>query len=324
MENFNTPVVIMAFNRPDLLAILIEKLKLIKPKKVYAICDGARLNKPDETHKVEVVRKLLESLPWSHDLIKIFADQNLGCKQRISSGLTEVFKYEESAIILEDDCIPHPSFFPFVQELLIKYRDNDRIGIISGSNQIENQTKINESYFFSKYSFIWGWATWSRTWKDYDVSMSAWNEVCTSDFLKQIFPTNHRAQKHWYRNFELTAKNQIDTWDHQLTFTNWLHKRINIVPQKNMISNIGFRSDGTHTTKPSRYAELPVSETRFPLIHPSPRAGFSVQTQTQTHTQTQAQLFLTNQILDEQIERTVFSPSFAYRIVRKVRESLRS
>ena len=170
-------------------------------------------------------------------------------------------------IILEDDCLPHPTFFMFCEELLYRYRNDDRIGIISGDNFQFGKSRNEHSYYFTRYTHIWGWASWHRTWEKYDVGIKQWPKLKKDGWLFDIF-TEKQLVRYWENVFDNIFNNRIDTWDHQLTFAILTHSMLNIMPNKNLISNIGFGDDATHTTKKNHFSNIHNEEMTFPLIHP--------------------------------------------------------
>ena len=197
-----------------------------------------------------------------------YSDVNLGCKIRVSSGLDWVFSEVEEAIILEDDCLPHPSFFAFCEELLEKYRNDSRIMQICGSNVLKDQVNIDDSYYFSKYGPIWGWASWRRAWQYYDVDMKLWVEVKKTK-LYYDFCNSKKEVDIRLKLFDNLVSGNIDTWDYQWGFAKMINSGLSIIPKTNLVSNIGFREDATHLTdSKSPLANLATYAIKFPLIHP--------------------------------------------------------
>ena len=172
-----TPVAFIIFNRPDTTKRVFEAIRQAKPPKLFVIADGSRSDRLGEAEKCAATRAIIDGVDWECEILTNYSDVNLGCKIRVSSGLDWVFSEVEEAIILEDDCLPHPSFFAFCEELLEKYRNDSRIMQICGSNVLKDQVNIDDSYYFSKYGPIWGWASWRRAWQEYDVDMKLWAEV---------------------------------------------------------------------------------------------------------------------------------------------------
>jgi hypothetical protein len=263
--SFDIPVAYIIYNRTSMTRQSFSVISQIKPNTLFIIADGPRSNA--DLEKCLGARSIVKHIDWECEVYRNYSDVNLGCKARISSGLDWVFDKCKEAIILEDDCIPIKSFFYFCRELLLHYRNTSNIGIISGANYQLGKIRGNGSYYFSKYSHIWGWASWQRTWEKYDVHMNEWQNIRDSDFLYNILG-NHKAVSYWKNLFDKTFSGSIDTWDYQLLFTCWLNNLLTIIPNNNLVSNIGFLSDATHTQKNSQFANLPTSNISFPLIHP--------------------------------------------------------
>lgn len=266
--SLTTPVVLLVFNRPEETSRVFSAIRGVRPQQLFVIADGPRSNRPGESDICIEVRRICEEVDWPCKVICNYSDTNLGCKIRVSSGLDWVFSQVEEAIILEDDCLPDPSFFRFCQEMLEKYRNDHRIASIGGSNYQFGFGNISYSYYFSIYNHIWGWASWKRAWLDYDLNMIEWERVRNTNWLSNIF-TNKKDINYWKSNFDKVYSNQIDTWDIQWTFACWLNNRLSIIPSMNLVSNIGFGSDALHTTdSTSHLASIPTRPMKFPLSHP--------------------------------------------------------
>lgn len=263
-----TPVAFIIFNRPENTEQVFSAIAKAKPTKLLVVADGPRANKDGELEKVSQTREIINRVDWECDVLTNYADENLGCKNRVSSGIDWIFQNVEEAIILEDDCLPDPTFFQFCQEMLEKYKLDQRIGIISGDNFQVGYTRNDDSYYFSKYVHIWGWATWSDRWlSSYDKDLSMWPDVKDGGWLFDILG-NEQEMKVWHDIFEKMYNNEIDTWDYQWVFANWIEGRVNVIPNVNLISNIGFGADATHTVRDSHLANMPVERMKFPIKHP--------------------------------------------------------
>lgn len=261
-----TPVVLIIFNRPELTGRIFETIREARPKKLFVIADGPRF--PQETMKCQETRKIIDAIDWDCEVKKNYSETNLGCGRRIASGLTWVFSQVGEAIILEDDCLPAPSFFYFCEILLEFYRDNEKIMHIGGNNFQGGRNRTNYSYYFSKYPHIWGWATWSRAWKYYDFHMKTWPDYKKSKIICSAY-NSPIEKKYWEDVFDRIYKGQIDTWDYQWTYNCWFHKGLSISPNVNLVSNIGFGLNATHTIgKNSRAAYLPTSDI-WDIKHPT-------------------------------------------------------
>jgi len=264
----NTAVLFLVFNRLDTTKQVFEAIRQAKPPRLYVAADGARESKEGEAEKVKVVRDyIMENIDWECEVKTLFREQNFGCKMAVSGAIDWFFKNEEMGIILEDDCLPSQSFFWFCEELLEKYKDDENIYLISGDGRATNQININESYSFIKYPMIWGWASWSRVWKKYDVKMLDWNEKKIK-ILDQISEYS-KTKRYWSNSFQNTYDNKIDTWDYQFSYTLLKNQGLCIVPKVNLITNVGFGMEATHTGDVnSTNANIPNFELAFPLTHP--------------------------------------------------------
>ncbi len=207
-------------------------------------------------------------MDWPCEVLTNYSETNLGCKRRVSSGIDWVFNEVEEAIILEDDCLPHPTFFRYCSELLEKYRDDDRVFHISGGHFRTTGEMNPYSYYFSRYSFIWGWASWRRAWKHYDVEMKLWPTIRDNHWLRD-FLGDEKAALRFTREFDDIFTGKVDTWDYQWGLACWINSGLSIRPNVNLISNIGFSPDATHTKDSDNLAaNLSTAPIEFPLRHP--------------------------------------------------------
>jgi hypothetical protein len=265
-----TPVVMMVFNRPDLTRLVFREIAKAKPRKLLVVADGPRASRPGEELLCQQVRSIFEGVNWPCDVLTNFADSNLGCQERVVSGLTWAFSQEEEAIVLEDDCLPDPTFFDFCQELLERYRGDCRVGMVSGHNCLPSRIKTNYSYHFSRIPHIgWGWATWRSAWHRYDRNIENWETVKQDGILREIYSREVEVE-YWSRIFEsMHLGTGPDTWDYQWVYANLINNLLSIRPSVNMVLNIGFGKDATHTHDPdSEKARLQAQAMSFPLRHP--------------------------------------------------------
>jgi len=271
-----TPVAFIIFNRPDTTERVFAEIAKAKPTKLLVIADGARANKEGDVEKVAATRVIINRVDWDCEVLTNFSDINLGCDSRVSSGLDWVFKHVEEAIILEDDCLPHPTFFRFCEEMLTRYRDDARIGMISGDNFQFGLRLTDESYYFSNISNTWGWASWRTRWQnDYDTTMKNWTGLINKGRLADLFRT--QDEQDFFTNiFEKTYKGKIIPWDYKWFFGIRVNGRIAVMPNVNLISNIGFGEDATHTKGVSVLANMELQEMVFPLKHPEGMFASSV------------------------------------------------
>jgi hypothetical protein len=262
--SLSTPVALFIFNRPNLTEIVFDAIRQAKPKKLLVVADGPRF--PEEAEKCKQARAVIERVDWDCEVLTNFSEKNLGCNRRVSSGLDWVFSQVEEAIILEDDCLPAPSFFNFCQTLLERYRDDERVMHISGNNFQSGQSKTEYSYYFSKYIHIWGWASWRRAWKHYDVNIKTWSKYKSLGLIPSICEDLYE-QKYWTDIFERVSSGAVDTWDYQWVYTCWSQNGLSILPDSNLVSNIGFGLDATHVSAESPWARLPVTDI-WEIQHP--------------------------------------------------------
>lgn len=263
---FDIPILFVIFNRFDTAKQVFERIKEVQPSKLYIAADGPRENKVGESEKCQQVRDLVKLIDWNCEVKTLFRDKNLGCAKAVSGAISWLFENEEMGIILEDDCLPHLDFFPYCKELLEKYKDDTRIGIISGNNFQNGQQRGNGSYYFSAYTHIWGWATWKRTWQNYDLFLK---DYSCKEFMQNIKPyfLSWNERQVWKDRFLIMKKQGNNTWDYQLCFHIWRKHGLNIMPNVNLISNIGFGADSTHTSNTNNpYANMKVHHI-LPLIH---------------------------------------------------------
>lgn len=269
MDDFQltTPVALLFFNRPETTRRVFAEIRRARPARLLLVSDGPRPGRADDAANCAAAREVVAEIDWPCEVLRNISSENLGCKRRVSSGLDWVFAQAEEAIILEDDCVPHPTFFRFCQELLERYRDDQRVFHITGNHFRFTGERNPCSYYFSRFSFIWGWASWRRAWKFYDVEMKLWPAVRDGRWIERLFDGTPAA-KGWVREFQEIYEGKIDTWDYQWGLATWIHSGLSIRPNVNLVSNIGFHSDATHTRIPGRTANLPTEAMEFPLRHP--------------------------------------------------------
>lgn len=243
----NTAVLFLVFNRLDTTKQVFEAIRTAKPPRLYIAADGARKSREDEAEKVKAVRDyVLSNIDWKCEVKTLFRDQNLGCKYAVSSAITWFFENEEMGIILEDDCLPSQSFFWFCEELLERYKNDMRIGQISGFNPLEDRLQLENDYSYSTGGSIWGWASWKRI----AIGFDNFFKIEPAKILEGLvyFTDDKRESEHIVSQMILVKENQLSTWDYHwgahLKVNSWL----SVVPKKNLIKNIGFGEDATHTT----------------------------------------------------------------------------
>jgi hypothetical protein len=264
MSNF--PVAYVIFNRPRHTRETFAIIRAQQPKQLFIIADGPRPGHPTDVERCAETRAVVEQIDWPCEVHRHYAEQNMGCKLRVSSGLDWVFEHVEAAVILEDDCVPHPDFFTFCNDLLVRYAEDQRVWVVTGNNFQAGKKRGDAAYYFSKYNHCWGWATWRRAWQQYQVDMTFWPAWRDSAaWLKRV---PDRAERDtWTNIFDRVYRGEIDTWDYQWTACVWYHNGLTATPNVNLVTNIGFGPDATHTVSSSDQAGLPVSPLGS-LTHP--------------------------------------------------------
>ena len=265
-----TPVTFIIFKRPQTTEKVFEVIRQVKPSKLFVIADGPRTDREGEAEKCEATRAIIQRVDWDCEVINNYSDINLGCAKRVYTGLDWVFNQEEETIILEDDCIPHPTFFPFCEELLEKYRHDTRISTISAQNVQFGHKRTNYSYYFSRYTHCWGWASWRRAWQHYDLNIKLWKEVQAENLLNDIL-IDPKLVNYWQRIFQSVYENPTGiTWDYQWTFASWMQGSLSIIPNVNLVSNVGIGADATHfsSNQECSFINIPTQAMEFTLKHP--------------------------------------------------------
>jgi len=264
--DFETPILLIIYNRPDKTKLVFDEIKKQKPRYLFVAADGPKDIISDK-EKCLVTREIINRIDWDCELKTLFRDKNLGCGLAVSQAIIWFFENVEEGIVLEDDCLPHPDFFQYCRELLARYRHNDRIMFIGGSNFQDGIARGEASYYFSAYSHVWGWASWRRVWQKYSYDLA---DLSSDQFNKalHIYFKKSNIISYWKTIFAVVKKGKIDTWDYQLTFSIWSVDGLSIIPNVNLVSNIGFGGGAAHTgAGNSNFENLPSSQI-LPLQHP--------------------------------------------------------
>jgi len=304
-SKLHTPVVLFAFNRPDLTAQVFEVIRKAKPKKLFVIIDGPRSNNASDIKLSTEVKNIVSNVDWDCDVNYEIAEENMGIRNRFVSGLGSVFSKVEEAIIVEDDCLPDLSFFSFQQEMLAKYKDDSTIGLVCGFNPLGTSSAVSSSHFFSVFSSLWGWGTWKRVWDTYDPTAAQWLTRAGREAVDSCIKTKP-ARRFWGHNFDLVSRNpEYSTWDYQMVFNQMLNRRLNIFPRTSLVSNIGFSIDANHTM-----------DVNHPLAF--------VRSQELTGSFADQVPKTLNEIFDHQLEKEMFNLSFLKYLALYVIHSLPS
>ena len=249
MNPADTPLLLIAWRRPHTLRQVIDAIRPVAPKHLFVACDGPNPERPGEAEKVAATRAVIENeIDWSCQIERLYSDVNQGCRLGVSRAITSFFEQVEEGIILEDDCVPHPDFFLYCTTLLERYRHDTRVWCISGNNFQSGQWRGNGSYYFSRYNHCWGWASWRRCWQHYDADLSQWPGLCDSGLLDTIFE-DPLERNYWSGIWQrLLDSREPDTWDYQWLFSCLANSGLTALPNRNLVSNVGFGEDATHTT----------------------------------------------------------------------------
>lgn len=264
----NSAVLFLVFNRPEVTLQVFEAIRKARPPRLYVAADGPRAGREGEAERCAEVRSIATAVNWPCEVKTLFREKNLGCKRAVSGAISWFFEQEEQGIILEDDCLPNQDFFYFCQELLNRYAADERVWVITGDN-FQNGIKRGEaSYYFSRYNHVWGWASWRRAWAKADMEIRFWPEWGASRDWKLFWPDSV-TRRYWGKIFDQMHRGVIDTWDYPWTASVWYHGGLTATPSVNLVANIGFGVDATHTTSIDGPLAGMATHTLVSLTHPN-------------------------------------------------------
>ena len=264
------PVCLIIFRRPAHTRSVIDALRKVRPTLIFVFADGPRSEWVDDVTACAAARAEVDRIDWPCELRRNYSEVNLGCGRGPATAISWAFNNVEECVILEDDCLPHPSFFPFCGELLEKYRDDTRIMHINGCTYRKKAPGNRESYYFCQDIGCWGWATWRRAWKHFDPAVTVWKDLRDTDFLFEIIDRRFFVE-HYQPALDhaLLHHGDVNYWDYQWAFACWVNHGLGIYPHRNLVCNLGCGPDATHTTNPANpMANLAIRPLRFPLVHP--------------------------------------------------------
>lgn len=267
-EPLKTAVLLLVFNRPELTARVFDAIRQARPPRLYIAADGPRAGREGERELSERVRRIATAVDWDCDVITLFREENLGCRRAVSGGIDWFFDHEKEGIILEDDCLPCPSFFWFCEAMLERYRHDARIAQVSGFNSITDAyTPFASTYLYSSYGSIWGWATWSDRWSDFEVDLKPRDEDGLVDYVLEALPIDEYPDR---RRIQLdrVISNKQQTWDYQWMFARLAASRLSIVPRTNLVTNIGFGEDSTHMSTQPKFTIPEPQDVLPPFVSP--------------------------------------------------------
>ena len=262
-----TPVLLLAYRRPDTTARVLEALRAVRPQRLFVACDGPRGDDPAEREACTATRALIHSaIDWPCDRQLLLREEHRGCRRGVSEAISWFFAQVEEGIVLEDDIVAAPAFFRFCGDLLERYRDDRRVGVISGSNFQPRGPRDGASYYFSIYNHCWGWASWRRAWAAYDAELAGWPAFRDQGWLEDL--GGRRFERYWTSCLERVRRGEVDTWDYIWTYSCWREGLLTCLPAVNLVRNIGFgHALATHTTGGAS-PHGPIGALELPLRHP--------------------------------------------------------
>jgi hypothetical protein len=263
----DAPIALIVFNRPKVTRRSFEAIRRLRPERLFVIADGPRPDTPSDEARCAEVRDIVSDVDWPCDVHTDYAEVNMGLKARVSSGISKALSEADRLVILEDDCIPHADFFPFCNALLDRYADDERVLGITGSNFQDGRVRGDGSYYFSRFNPLWGWATWRRAWEPFDVDMGFWEAWVDSPEWYEAFP-DPAERSYWRGEFSSARRGDVDSWGYPWMAHNLFVGGLTATPNVNLISNVGFGDESTHTTQSMRAAFLPTGPLGG-LSHPS-------------------------------------------------------
>ena len=278
-SNIDLSVLIIFFARPNTLQEVFNEVKKARPSRLFLACDGPRESVPTEAERVEECKKIVSEIDWECQIYTNYSDVNLGCGRGPESAISWAFQHTDKLVILEDDCVPEPSFFPYMKELLDRYEDDTRIGLISGFNHFRDWEAGGNSYFFTKRGATLGWGTWKRVWDLYDYHVEGISDPYYKSLLQADISNKSESKSRinsWNTAYIETKEKKVNYWDHQFGFLKYTQSYLCIVPKSNLIYNIGVGLGSTHTEngqvvsnwKLGQVLFMPTTKMEFPLVHP--------------------------------------------------------
>lgn len=263
------PLLLLIFNRPETTRHVINALRSVRPRYLFVAADGPRVSNHNDIENTKLAREIATRIDWPCEVKTLFREENMGCRRAVSSAIDWFFDQVEEGIILEDDCVPSPSFFTYAEELLDRYRYDHRVMVIGAQHFHGMSTPSPYSYLFSGRIYCWGWGSWRRAWRHYDRDMCLWPALRESNWLLGVGIGSQQFQRYWNNIFDRAYAGEIDSWAYRWAFSCWVQSGLTIVPAVNLVTNIGFGANATHTTRGNKATEsLQLEIMKFPLVHP--------------------------------------------------------
>jgi len=266
---FDTPILFLVFNRPETTKQVFEIIKEIKPSYLFIAADGPRVEREDDVIKCKEVREIVSNIDWDCQVKTLFRQENLGCGTSVNQAIDWFFEHVEQGIILEDDCLPEISFFEFCQKVLTYYSSNEKIKMICGTNYLFNRFDNSDSFFFSKFSLIWGWATWRRVWVDFKRNFDFSKLDDVDQLLQSRFEDKHLL--HWYKMmYNDIIQSKINTWDIQFAYYIYAKDGLSVIPYKNQVRNIGYIGTHMNNNLKAKFFNMPVKSINLNNVNFTP------------------------------------------------------
>lgn len=307
-------ILFIIFNRPEVTAETFETIRRARPPRLYVAADAPRATRPNDIERCDAARRAATAVDWPCEIKTLVQPANLGAKRAVEAACAWFFEHEEQGIVLEEDMVAVPSFFAYADELLDRYRDDPRVGFIGGLNLLFPQPSFRESYAFSSYFHIWGWASWRRVWALHDTEMRGWPEARGAGLLARALGGRAVAERHWRRAFDVTWRGENPQWDNKLAFTAFQHGLLGIIPAVSMVTNIGYEMEATTTTgaMPALFQRAVPRDIDFPLVHPPVAADAALDARIERDA-----LGITRWHRWKQVARALLSP--AWPLVQRIR-----
>ena len=268
MDPQQVPVLLLAFRRPELTAQVLSLLRQVGPRRLYVATDAAAPDRPGEAALVQRTREVIDAgVDWPCRLERLDRREHRGCRRGVAEAINWFFAAEAEGIVLEDDVLPEPSFFPFCAALLERYRHDERIGAISANNFQPGPPRDGASYYFSHYNHVWGWASWRRAWAAYDAELESWPRFRDQGWLEDV--GGRRFAHYWRRQIDRVHRSELDTWDYIWTYSCWQAGLLTCLPAVNLVRNLGFSDPLATQTTTGRAPHGAVGRMDFPLRHPA-------------------------------------------------------
>jgi hypothetical protein len=262
-------VLFLVFNRPDATRRVLDAILAARPRRLYVAADGPRPSHARDAADCAAVREIINHVPATVDVRTRYRSHNLGCRAAVSEALDWFYEHEPEGVVLEDDCLPDPSFFRYSAALLDRYREQNEVFAIAGNGSHSIEIEREDSYRFSRYNHVWGWATWRRAWQNYDDEMSDWPRLRETSWLLQVGDGHHDFARFWKAAFDAAYLAEVDTWAYRWTYSCWRRGGLTALPMSNLVKNIGFDLGATHTADTENWlARLPLERMDCPLRHP--------------------------------------------------------